>query len=101
MNINADILDIDDLSDGSIAPDVDLIDSFSKPLDFLPSESFLTAESHLINYTHHTRFKYSLEDYPTITRSPLNFLLKASLFFKRRIKKALHLGFFNILRLKY
>lgn len=58
MNLTADVLDVDELLDGGVAPAVDLIDSFSKPLDFLPSETFLAADSHVISYIHHTRFDF-------------------------------------------
>jgi len=57
MSIITDILDIDEISDGNVAPDIDLIDSFSQPLNFTPARSFLTAESHTIRHLHHTRLE--------------------------------------------
>lgn len=54
MQLIADILDIDEIgSDG--VPDIDLIDTFSRNLTFDPSPDFLSAPSHMITYTHHTR----------------------------------------------
>lgn len=55
MSIIGDILDIDDIRPSNDSPSIDLIDTFSKQLDFLPSPTFLNASGHTILYTHHIR----------------------------------------------